>query len=59
MYQSRKKYHDKRRMLKAPPLISSDLHLLVLYCDCRADDDNIIPKLKKAELCNIGGVKYV
>ena len=35
------------RMLKAPPLKSSDLHFLVIKYHCRSYDDNIGPKLKK------------
>ena len=38
----------KRRMLKAPPLISLNLHFLVLQCNCRSE-------ISKAELCNVGG----
>ena len=43
------------RILKAPPLISLDLHILVIKCNCCIYDDNIGPRLKKSELCNIGG----
>ena len=46
-------------MLKAPPLISSDLHFLVIKCHCPTFDDNIGPKFKKSEVCNIGGIQYV
>ena len=42
-------------MLKAPPLISSDLRFSVIKCHCWTYDDNIGPKFKKADLCYVGG----
>ena len=41
-------------MLKAPPLISSDLHFSVIKCHCRTYDDNIGPKLKKLSFAILG-----
>ena len=37
----------ERWMLRAPPLISSDLHFSVLYCHCRTYNDTVGPKLQK------------
>ena len=48
-----------RRMVKAPPLISLDLHLSATKCNCWTYDVNIGPKFKKSELYNIVVVKYV
>ena len=39
-----------RWVLKAPPLISSDLHFSVIKCHCWTYDANIGPKLKKPSL---------
>ena len=47
------------RMLKAPPLKSLDLHFSVIKCHCQTYDDNIGPKLKKAELCYFGGILHL
>ena len=33
--------------VRAPPLISSDLHFSVIYCHCRTYDDTVGPKLQK------------
>ena len=41
-------------MLKAPPLISLDLHLLVTKWNCQAYDVNIGPKLKNLSLVILG-----
>ena len=38
------------RKLKGPALISSDLHLSVIKCNCRTIDKNIGPKLKQRVL---------
>ena len=46
-------------MLKQPALISLDLYLSVINCKCWTYDDNIGPRIKKAELCNIVGVKFI
>ena len=46
-------------MLKASPLKFSDLLLSVTKSKCRTYDDNLGLKIKKAEVCNTGGVKYV
>ena len=46
-------------MLKGPGLKSSVLHILVMKRKFLSDDDNIGPKLKKDEVCNFEGVKYV
>ena len=43
-----------RRMLKAPPLKSSDLNLSVQKCHCRTYDDNIGPKLNKPSFAILG-----
>ena len=47
------------RMLKQPGLISLDLHLSVILCNCWTYEDNIGLKFKKAELCHMGSIKYV
>ena len=44
-------YEISGRMLKAPPLKSSYLHLSVIKCNCRTYEKN--------ELCYFGGVQYV
>ena len=48
-------------MLKAPPPPSYflDLHFSVIKCHCQTNDDNIGPKLKKAEVCYVEGEQYV
>ena len=41
-------------MLKGPALKSSNLHILVLYYNCRTYDDNIGPKFKKPNFAILG-----
>ena len=40
-----------RRMLNRFGLISYDLNLSVIQCNCPTYDDNFGPKIKKAKLC--------
>ena len=42
-----------QRMLNRFGLISYDLNLSVIQCNCPIYDDNIGPKIKKAKLCII------
>ena len=43
-----------RRMLKAPPLKSSDLHLSVIKYNCQTYNDNIRPNFKKPGFAILG-----
>ena len=45
---------QKRWVLKAPPLKSTDLHFSVIKCNCRTYNDNIGPELKKLSFAILG-----
>ena len=52
------KKSEKGQMLKAPPIISSDLHFSVLFCYCQTYVDNIGQKLQKPRFVTLGAYNF-
>ena len=45
-------------MLKAPPIISLDLHFSALFCYCQTYVDNIGQKLQKPRFVTLGAYNF-